>query len=291
MLDWFNRLPVWAQGVLLVGGFAVFAIAGLLVTRPRIRSRVGSDGEHNERVIFMVEAVAILYALLLGLVAFGAYDHYNEVKELANRESAILGTLYRQAQALPNEERCKLQSVLDEFMHYTIDEVWPQQAKGMLAQAHGRTDAIQKAIISYETTNTAETSAQFVMFERYGEFSDARRERQMQVEIGVQPVLYLVLFMGALVVVALTWFLSLDRRGDQMAISGILAAFIGLFLFLIVVLDYPLKESNAISSTAWKVAVQNVIIEPEDGRIPGCANTINEYVNTALIEAGRDPLY
>jgi hypothetical protein len=278
MVDRFNSLPVWAQGVFLIVAFVAMATSGLLVSRPWVRSRVGTDPEHNERVIFIVEAVGVFYALLPGLVAFGAYDHFNRVKELANRESALLGTFYREAQALSNERRCELQSLVDDYMHHQVNKVWPEQSKGVIVQAGGRTDAIQKALMGYEPVGAAQTAAQAVMFERWGDFSDARRERQMQVEIGVQPVLYFVLFLGGLVVVGLTWLLSVERRSDHIALSAIVAAFIALFLFLIVVLDYPLKRSNAIGPNAWEVALQNVIIEPVDGTIPGCPNSIDEYV-------------
>lgn len=280
MMSRFNTLPVWAQGVIIILLFVAIAAGGVLVTRPWIRRRVGTDREHNDRVIFIVEAVGIFYGLLLGLVAFGAYDHYNEVKELVNRESALLGTFYREAQSLSNEQRCELQSLLDDYMHHQVNKVWPPQATGEIVQSGGRTDAIQKALMSRDPVGHSQIAAQFVMFERYGDFSDARRERQLQVEIGVQPVLYFVLFLGGLVVFGLTWFLSLDKLGDHIAISALVAAFIALFLFLIVVLDYPLKQSNAIGPKAWKVALENVIIEPVDGTIPGCPFSIAEYVKS-----------
>ena len=111
----------------------------------------------------------------------------------------------------------------------------------------------------------------------------------MQVEIGVQPVLYIVLFIGAAVIVALTWFLSVDRKGDHIAISGLISGFIGMLLFLIIVLDYPVKRSNSIGPEAWKVALQNVVVEPVDGTIPGCPFSIAEYVRAAGVRTTAQP--
>ncbi|MGW0828705.1 bestrophin-like domain [Streptomyces sp. NPDC002845] len=102
-------MTFWFQAVLLVGGFLIFGLSGLLA-RSRVRRWFGEDPEHNERVKFLVEVVGAFYALLVGLVAVGAYEHHVAVKRLVNEEASQLTTVYRAGQAFPNSRRCRIQS-------------------------------------------------------------------------------------------------------------------------------------------------------------------------------------
>ncbi|MEG3631842.1 bestrophin-like domain [Streptomyces poriticola] len=294
MPGWFSHVPFWAQGVLLVGGFLLFGLAGLLL-RARVRRWFGEDAEHNERVRFLVEVVGAFYALLVGLVAVGAYEHHVEVKRLVNKEASQLTTVYRAGQAFPNSRRCRLQSQIRNYAENVIHEVWPKQRRGEIADDQGRLDAVFESLMFYEPQNEQESNAQSVTLEAFNEYNDLRRERQGEVGIGLLPVLYLVLFGGAFVTIAATWALVGVRLIDHVALTGLLSLFIGLFITLIIGLDHPLQDSNAIGLTHWRVALTQGMGVPPDGeqqittyfgvssadRVPGCLLDVADYVSFA----------
>ncbi len=297
MPAWFSHVPFWTQALLLVGGFLIFGLSGLLV-RARIRDWFGEDPEHNERVKFLVEVVGGFYALLIGLVAVGAYDHYVEVKKLVNEEASQLTTVYRAGEAFPNSRRCRIQSQVRNYAENVINEVWPQQQRGEIVEDQGRLDAVFESLMFYEPRNEEESNAQSVTLEAFNDYNNLRRERQGEVSIGLLPVLYLVLFGGAFVTIAATWALVGVRMIDHVALTGLLSLFIGLFITLIIALDHPLQDSNAIGLSHWKVALTQGMGVPPEGqaqittyfgissreRVPGCLLDVADYVSFASSE-------
>ncbi|MFP3986040.1 DUF4239 domain-containing protein [Streptomyces sp. E11-3] len=297
MPDWFSHLTFWAQAAVLVGGFLVFGLSGLLA-RSKVRGWFGEDPEHNERVKFLVEVVGAFYALLVGLVAVGAYEHYVEVKKLVNKEASQLTTVYRAGQAFPNSRRCRLQSQVRNYAENVINEVWSKQQRGEIAEDQGRLDAVFESLMFYEPQNEQESNAQSVTLDAFNEYNNLRRERQGEVSIGLLPVLHLVLFGGALVTIGATWALVGVRLVDHVALTGLLSLFIGLFITLIITLDYPLQGSNAIGLTPWKVALAQGMGVPSGGeeqittyfgvssaeRVPGCLLDVPDYVSFASSE-------
>ncbi|WP_443732570.1 bestrophin-like domain [Streptomyces muensis] len=293
----FLHVPTWAQAVALAGGFLAFGVSGLLA-RPWIRRRFEDDPEHNDRVTFLVEVVGVFYALLVGLVAVGAYDHYVEVKRLVNQEASQLTTVYRAAQSFPNSRRCRLQSQMRNYAENVIDDVWPKQKQGEIEEDQGRLDAVFESLMFYEPRNAQESNAQSVTLEAFNDYNNLRRERQGEVEIGLLPVLYVVLFLGATVTIAATWALVGVRLVDHLAITGLLSLFIGVFLSLIVALDFPLQDSNSIPPKPWTVALTKGMGVPADGekqvgtyfgastadRVPGCLLNVSDYVSFASSE-------
>ncbi|MGC9536184.1 DUF4239 domain-containing protein [Streptomyces sp. UG1] len=294
MPGWFSHLALWVQAVLLVGGFLAFGLSGLFV-RSRVRRWFGDDPEHNDRVKFLVEVVGAFYALLIGLVAVGAYEHYVEVKKLVNEEASQLTTVYRAGQAFPNSRRCRIQSQVRNYAENVINEVWAKQQRGVIAEDQGRLDAVFESLMFYEPRNEQESNAQSVTLEAFNEYNNLRRERQGEVSIGLLPVLYLVLFGGAAVTIGATWALVGVRLVDHVALTGLLSLFIGLFITLVIALDHPLQESNAIGLSQWKVALaQGMGVPAEKGeqvttyfgvssaeRVPGCLLNVPDYVSFA----------
>lgn len=290
-------MPAWAQTVVLAGGLLIFGLCGMLA-RPWARRRFDDDPEHDERVTFLVEVVGVFYALLVGLVAVGAYDHYVEVKRLVNQEASQLTTVYRAAQSFPNSRRCRLQSQIRNYAENVIDDVWPKQKQGRIEEDQGRLDAVFESLMFYEPRNAQESNAQSVTLEAFNEYNNLRRERQGEVEIGLLPGLYIVLFVGAAVVIAATWVLVGVRLSDHLAITGLLSLFIGVFLSLVVALDYPLQDSNSIPPKSWTVALTKGMGVPDEGakqvgtyfgestadRVPGCLLNVSDYVSFASSE-------
>ncbi|GHE03190.1 bestrophin-like domain [Streptomyces alanosinicus] len=217
---------------------------------------------------------------VVGLLAVGACDHYVEVKKLVNQEASQLTTVYRAGQA---------------FAENVVDEVWPRQRRGEVEEDRGRLDAVFESLMFYEPRNTQESNAQSATLQAFNEYNNLRRQRQGEVDIGLQPELYVVLFIGASVTIASTWAPVDVRPADHAALTGLLAFFIGLFLSLIIAMDDPLQDSNSIEPTPWTVALTKGMGVPADGakqvdtyfgvstadRVPGCLPTVSDYVSFA----------
>lgn len=264
MFLWMYNLPTWLMAVLFIVGFVAFGWAGMYLFRPVVRRRFGQNEGHNEHVTFIVNVVGLFYGLLLGLVVVAVYQHYSDVQEKVSNEATALGVLYRDIAGLPDPPRSDLQAQLSDYNLYLINEVWPVQRTGTVPyrEVTAQISAVQDKLVTFEPEGAAQTNSLYFSMQNLDEYVKLRRDRLYEVNNGLLDIFYQVLLLGAALLIGASWFLSLKSRGTHLAVTGIIALSIGLFLFLIVALDYPLRSSIGISPRSFEV-LQTTLIDPQ----------------------------
>ncbi len=130
---WVYNLPNWLFGLLTVGLFVAFSVAGIFCTRAWIR-RMHVQLSHNDIVGFYLAGLTVLYGVSLGLLAIGAWTIYTETEAKVAQEAASLSGLYGSVSALPEPARSLLQNDLREYTRRVIDVGWPAQRHGESSQ-------------------------------------------------------------------------------------------------------------------------------------------------------------
>ena len=265
MFLWMYNLPIWLMAILFIVGFVAFGWAGIYLVRPVVRRKFGQNESHNEQVTFIVNVVGLFYGLLLGLVVVAVYQHYSDVQEKVSNEATTLGVLYRDIAGLPDPLRRDLQAQLSDYNLYLINEVWPvQQRTGDVPyrEVTAKIAAVQDKLVTFKPEGAAQTNSLYFSMQNLDEYVKLRRDRLYEVNNGLLDVLYYVLLLGAALLIGASWFLSLKSRGTHLAVTGVIALSIGLFFFLIVALDYPLRSSIGISPRSFEV-LQTTLIKPQ----------------------------
>ena len=72
---------------------------------------------------------SLLYGILLGLVAVGAYQNFSSISDLVTSEASCLTSLYRDTSAFPEPYRAQLKADLANYTRFTIDQEWPVQRR------------------------------------------------------------------------------------------------------------------------------------------------------------------
>lgn len=261
MFFWLYDLPVWLMGVLFIVVFVAFGCGGLLLVRPFVRRRFGQKEGHNEQVGFIVNVVGLFYGLLVGLVVVAAYQH---VQEKVAGEATALGVLYRDISGLPDPLRSDLQTQLSDYNLYIINDVWPKQKDGNVPyqEVTARIAAVQDELVTFTPDGAAQSNSLYFSMNNLDEYVKLRRDRLYEVDNGLLPVLYWVLFLGAVLLIGASWSLSHESITTHLAVTGVISLSIGLFLFLIVALDYPLRSSIGVGPRSFEV-LQTALISPE----------------------------
>lgn len=265
MFLWMYNLPTWLMAVLFIAGFVAFGWAGVYLFGPVVRRRFSQNVGHNEHVTFIVNVVGLFYGLLLGLVVVAAYQHYSDVQEKVSNEATALGVLYRDIAGLPNPLRSDLQAQLSDYNLYLINEVWPiQQRTGNIPyrEVTAKINAVQDKLVTFTPQGAAQTNSLYFSMQNLDEYVKLRRDRLYEINNGLLDILYQVLLLGAALLIGASWFLLLENRVTHLAVTGVIALSIGLFLFLIVALDYPLRSSIGISPRSFEV-LQTTLINPQ----------------------------
>jgi hypothetical protein len=252
------------MAVLFIVVFVAFGWAGVYLVRPVVRRRFSQNASHNEHVTFIVNVVGLFYGLLLGLVVVAVYQHYSDVQEKVSNEATALGVLYRDVAGLPDPLRKNLQTQLSDYNLYLINEVWPSQRTGNIPYREVTTKiaAVQDKLLTFTPQGAAQTNSLYFSMQNLDEYVKLRRDRLYEINNGLLDILYQVLLLGAALLIGASWFLSLENRATHLAVTGVIALSIGLFLFLIVALDYPLRSSIGIGPRSFEV-LQTTLINPQ----------------------------
>src|SRR5207302_4296476 len=95
-----NDLPTWLVAIIIIGGCTGLAIGLLLLVRDHIKSSMREM--HNDVAGYVFAVIGVLYALLLGFVILGSWEHVGTSEADVDREAASLTALYQTSAGFPN---------------------------------------------------------------------------------------------------------------------------------------------------------------------------------------------
>jgi hypothetical protein len=247
--------------------FVGFNTSGVLLMR-RYGRRWLREPPGNELIGFILSAVGVFYGLMLGLIAVSSYENAAEASHVVAREATALGTLYRDVSSYPEPDRSRLQGVLKEYTAYVITEAWPQQRQGIVALGNApRMNKIQETLYAVEPTTTGHAITHAEALRQFNNFATMRRERILAVKTSLPAIVWYVLIIGAVVSMALTWFLSVEKAGVHLVFTGAMAWMIGLSIFLIAALDNPFRGDLGVGPDAYELVYHDVMGVPEEPRL------------------------
>ncbi len=257
---WVYDLPNWLFATLLCAIFSAFSVGGLVIFRPWVRRIFGPPPGSNDVVSYILSAAGVFYGITLGLIAVGAWSDFADADAKVSRETASLGALYRDVSCLPEPGRTQLQDTLRRYTRYVIDDAWPQHKKGIIPA--GGEAYIDEFLARFsQVVPTDEIQKVFVAeaFTQFNTMLDCRRERLESVTQGLPEVLWLVVFAGGLINIALVWCFVMDRLAAHVLLMVLLAVLIALLIFLTAAMDNPFRGSISVGPESFELAYQQLM--------------------------------
>src|SRR5262247_2686175 len=101
MIDWFLGLPWLLMLILIIGGFVVFGVVGMSLTRRVILPRFDDVGHQNEVTGFIHHGILITYGLAVALLAIAVWENHAEVTKVVSAEAVAIGSVYRNVSGYP----------------------------------------------------------------------------------------------------------------------------------------------------------------------------------------------
>ena len=266
MFFWIYDHPTWQMTLLFMAAFTALSIAGLYGFRWLAHAWLHHDDHANDMVGLAMSSFAVLYGLLLGLLAVAAYTSYSTAGDQVTQEAASLATLYRDISGMPQPVRGNLQEMLRHFTRETIDVSWPLQQRGVvpttasaiMAQFNDQLQAFKPADLGQQTVH-AEAIAQT------NALIELRDQRLANVNAGIPNILWWVVLLGAFVNTLLLWMLKMPMR-VHVILTGLLSAFTGLVIFLVAAMDFPFRGEVSIGAEAFE-QVYATVMQPKVPRL------------------------
>jgi hypothetical protein len=244
---------MFVTGALVLAAFVATGLLGqwvILRLVPLDRRRA-----HND-VLGAASAISgVINAVLLAFIVFAAWTDYDRARDVVSQEGSLVADLNADAVALPGGIGAHVQEELHNYVNVVVDSEWPAMAEGRMASG----DSTRRAGWQYlrhtyadllEMNAATGTSALVVgeMLKRLNSLYDARRQRLAYASGGsLSKVVWIVVIAVALLCMTFSWLLGFEEGGLHRASTTLIAASLGLVVFLILALDRPFRGPDQLS--------------------------------------------
>jgi len=243
MLDFLFDFPLVIVGPAIVASLCFFGLIGLAVVRRRVLPRLRINATDAEFSGAMLQGVMVFYGLAVALIAVNVWQSASDVSKIITQEATALNVLYRHVTSYPEPTRSELQSVLREYVNDLIHVAWPLQRQGKIASGgFHQIGRFQTVLGTFEPATEGQKLLLGESLRAYSQLIQARRLRlDAVVGTGLPAILWLTIIVGALISLASAFFFKIEDARLQGIQVVLLAAFIGLIIFMIFALDRPFR--------------------------------------------------
>ena len=252
MMYWVYDIPVWLLGICTIMVFVTVSLLGLVVSRDWLYQKMHLSDESNEAINGYFAGVGVLYGLLLGLVAVAAWGNFENVDDIANKESAAIAALYRDVSILDQPAKQALQQELEKYTRHVKEVDWPAHQKGettsdgslILSEFHRHLGNYHPQSIEQQILMTEAVSA-------FNNLIEIRRARLSAVNTGIPAVFWVTILLGTFFNIGLSFFFHVSSFRTHIVLTTIYAGFLGCAIFLVIALDHPFRGDFSVSPDAY----------------------------------------
>lgn len=246
------QIPPFLFFILIVSFGAIFAGLSTFIFRKYVNLKILRS--HNEVTGFLFLAIASFYALLLSFVVFVVWDQLNGTSDNVSKEGSSAMALYRDIKFYPDTVESKqLMSVYLDFVFNVIDDEFPNM--GHMKQSRKTPESFNKVFYKMEHLNPKnQFQVQLVaeMFNHLNELATYRGLRTTSMETEIPAPMWLPLIFGAIITIFCAMLLDIEHVRMHVALNALLGIFIGMFLFIIILLDHPFTGTLGLKPKSYK---------------------------------------
>lgn len=249
-------MQLLSTGVLCIAGSILISLLGLWVVRKFAPYEI-MEG-HKEIAGFIYGILGTIYAVILGFSVVVLWEQFHDAEVIADREASQLPELHHLVQGLPADQTHAFTESLKKYCQLVVDEEWPLMDKGESSpKAHAQHLEIWREVRSLAPHTEQEKIILAKIVDTLAIFDDARRGRLLAVRSSLPKPVWFALIAGAVITIGFSYLFGLKNVVAHTVITMLLAASIGLGLFLIVALDRPFSGGLSVSPAAFTAVLEN----------------------------------
>lgn len=260
-------MPLWAYQIpslylvlLMVASIELVSMIGLFLARRLLIPRLRFHDGVNDAISGTVQAIGVFYGITVGLIAVGVWNTNSNASDLVSKEAASIGALYRDVSGYPEPQRTKLRAELREYTHQVIEQAWPAQREGRILDSGTRIlNEFQNTLVTFEPSTTGQTALHSETLRAYDTLIGYRRQRVDAVGAGLSQVMWMVIWIGAAISIGVAYLYKIDDPKIHAMLVALMAGFLAVVIFMIVINDRPFIGENGIPPDSYKLILDKLI--------------------------------
>lgn len=260
---WFYTVRPFYSALLLIVLIETLSLIGLLLTRRFILPRLHYHDGANDAVSGTVQAIGVFYGITVGLIAVAVWSTNSAASDLVSRESSAIGGLYRDVGGYPSPLREELREKLRAYTEFVVKQDWPAQREGKTLDGGMNilTD-FQDAQFAFEPKTAGQTNLDAEALRAFNNLADCRRLRVVAAGGGLSDVMWSVIWVGAVISIGVAYFFKIPDTKLHMILVTLIAGFLAMVIFMIVINDKPFFGHSSVSSEPYEFMLNRINAAP-----------------------------
>ncbi len=257
---WIYDLPNWQFFIICMLAFISFSLLGAFLFRRFFEGWMDLKAANNEVIGNFLSVSGLFYGITLGLISVGTFDNFQSAEGSVSHEASALNGLYRYVNLLENSDKNEMKILLKDYAYYMVGEGWKLQQKGITPKGTSKIiNKFEHTLANYKIETEKDKIIFAEVVKQNSKLSEMRRERINIVQQGLPAAVWLVLFVGAFVVISLTWFLVIANKKLDIAVNVLCGMLLGSLIFLIAAMDNPFRGEFSVSPQPFQLLLDGVM--------------------------------
>lgn len=259
-MEFLFDLPWMMAAPTLIGAMCLLAIAGLWWFRRHLLPRLVFEDVDSYFSSAMIPSIMVFYGLVMALISVHVWEGNLAAQSITSREATSIAALYRDVSGYPEPARDQLHQAIRDYVNYVIHESWPLQRKGKVPSGGVElVDRIQEILMGFEPATEGQKVLAAETLRAYNVMVEARRLRLDAVDTHLPGVMWCVILFGAVISFLTSYCFPVTDPRVHFTLVTLLAAFVGIILFLIVELDRPFRGDLAITPRSYQLVYDHLM--------------------------------
>jgi hypothetical protein len=238
----------------------VISLSGAMLLRQRFDSWLGLSESTNDLVGHFLSFTGAFYGIMLGLVAVGAWETFDEANGAVDLEAANMAALYYNVIQLPAPTNSLGAKRLRDYGRAVIVEEWPAQRVGTKPRTGDKPlTALGLQLGSTPAATPVEQALLGKALDQFNRLMEARRARLETTQDSLPASLWIVIIMGALINISMTWLLNISNKRLDLLVNILMALTLGSVLSFIIAMDNPYRGELSVGVDAIEDVYRNVM--------------------------------
>ena len=247
-------MSAFVLAALFVGGAVLFAVLGVLTARRYIHHHVAEG--HNDVLVPLFLTAGVIYAVLLGFLVVGEWENYDAAHANAAEEAALLVPMYRQTTVMAADKGSEMRKAIRDYAEDVV-KGWDAFVGGQRNRVAGH-DVNEIFRVFGELTPATKAreliAAQFL--QTFSQVILDRNKRYLQASESLSWIMWLAAIGGGAITVAMSFILFMDHAWPHVLMTSVMAALIGMLLFIMIMLSRPFAGPLGIQPEPFETSLQ-----------------------------------